>query len=313
MKKRFFLICAILLTGTIFVAACGSPKQANAGGEDAPRHVLLMGADSTSGASDTLLLLSFRDNLRQISALQIPRDLYLRLPNGEGKINSLLPFRDADAVVTTLERLLDLSIDGYAIASPAALAAAVDALGGIPFTAPFEMRYEDPSQGLSIQIPAGEQILRGQDFLGAWRYRSGYADGDLGRLRMQRELLGAAMRRLASEKNALTLWGVYRQISENVLTNLSKKDIISLCLPLCVGGDVKICFYTLPGDAVYLDGVSYFTMCRPATERLMQRIKGSPALVDRDLLGLGRGETMENVYFDPNMPFSEYVIGGKAQ
>ena len=301
MKKRIFFVCVILLVGVTLAMVFKSRKPMNAEEGNSLKHVLVMGTDRVSKAADTISLLSFEDNPRQITVLQIPRDLYLRMPDGERKINSLLPDQGGEAAVSILERLLDVSIDGYVIVSPEAAEAAVDALGGIPFSVPFEMRYEDPAQELFIHIPEGNTVLCGSDFLAAWRYRSGYRDGDLGRLAMQRRLLGAALERLASAKSIGALWRVYRQISENVLTNLSKSDIISLCLPFCSGGCADIRFFTLPGDAIYKDGVSYFVMCRPATERLMRRVKGDLALVDRDFLGLGSGEAMENVYFDPNL------------
>ena len=306
MKKVILLICAALTVGTISVGAFGFSKRMAEGKREAPAHILLLGTDQSSRSTDTIILLSLNEKAGQTSVLQIPRDLYLNTEAGERKINSLFAANGIDALVQTVEDLLDISVDGYAIASPEAIGEAVDELGGIPFSVPFEMRYEDPAQDLSIRVPEGAQVLNGKDFLAVWRYRSGYADGDMGRMKTQRDLLFAVARRLASERNVLTFWGIYRRISPNVLTNLTKSDIISLCLPFCRERRTEIHFYTLPGDALYQNGISYFVLCRPATARLMRRIKGTEVEVDRARIGLGSGTAMENVYYDPNMPIKEF-------
>ena len=309
MKKIVILICAGLAVFLLSVGVFVLGGQTEGDKDATPRRVLLLGTDRVSQSTDTILLLSLDDKTRQISFLQIPRDLYLRTESGGEKINSRFSAEGIDALVSSLERLFGVPIDGYAVATPEALAASVDALGGIRFRVPFEMRYEDPAQGLSISVPKGERVLNGEEFLSVWRYRSGYADGDLGRLKTQRELLLSVADRLASRRSAVTLWNVYRGISPNVLTNLSKSDIISLCLPFCMGGEWELRFYTLPGDSLYQNGTSFFVMCRPALERMMRRIAGESVSVDRDRIGLGDGEEMENIYFDPNTSFREFSRG----
>ncbi len=310
MRKIVIFICAAvagaLLSVGVFVFGRQTEEEANS----APKHVLLLGTDQVAHSADTILLLSLNDKAGQISILQIPRDLYLRTDSGERKINSLITAEGIDALVSTVEGLLGISVYGYAVATPEALASSVDRLGGIEFYVPLEMRYEDPAQGLSFRIPEGERTLDGEEFLAVWRFRSGYADGDLGRLRTQRNLLLSVARRLSSERNAMTLWGIYRGISSNVLTNLSKSDIISLCLPFCAGGERELHIYTLPGDSLYQNGVSYFVMCRSATERLMRHVAGGSVSVDRERIGLGDGEAMENIYFDPNTSFREFSEDG---
>ena len=48
------------------------------------------------------------------------------------------------------------------------------------FDVPVDMYYEDPSQGLSIDLEKGLQKLDGESAMGLVRYRYGYADADIG-------------------------------------------------------------------------------------------------------------------------------------
>ena len=56
------------------------------------------------------------------------------------------------------------------------------------------MYYNDPSQDLYIDLKAGTQTLTGEEAMGVARFRSGYADADLGRVQVQRELLKAILK-----------------------------------------------------------------------------------------------------------------------
>lgn len=78
-------------------------------------------------------------------------------------------------------------------------------MGGVTFDVPVEMHYNDPSQNLYIDLSAGEQKLDGAQAMQVMRFRSGYADADLGRVKVQRDFLAAALHQWASVKNAYKL------------------------------------------------------------------------------------------------------------
>ncbi len=86
----------------------------------------------------------------------------------------------------------------------------VDSLGGIEVVVPFHMVYKDPPTAtpppLYINIPEGKQILDGKQSLNFLRYRkgnkgkSGYIDGDLGRIKSQQEFLKSFIDKTLSHK-----------------------------------------------------------------------------------------------------------------
>ena len=72
-----------------------------------------------------------------------------------------------------VQTLLGFRPDFYVRIDYEAFIRVVDAVGGVEVYVPFHMRYDDPCQDLHIDIPAGLQVLDGEDALRFARYRRG--------------------------------------------------------------------------------------------------------------------------------------------
>jgi len=74
----------------------------------------------------------------------------------------------------------------------------VDTMGGVPMNIPFHMKYTDITDKppLYINIPPGEQVLDGELSVQFLRYRKGYREGDIGRVKAQQEFMKSAFKQM---------------------------------------------------------------------------------------------------------------------
>ena len=97
----------------------------------------------------------------------------------------------------------------------------VDSVGGIPITLPEQITYEADKI-----LPAGEQTLNGQQSEWFVRFRHGYAEGDIGRVKAQRIFLAAAMEKMLNMSQT-ELMSAMQKIYKNqwIATDLSLEQI----------------------------------------------------------------------------------------
>ena len=128
------------------------------------------------------------------------------------------------------------------------------------------MDYDDPVQDLSIHLKKGKQKLSGADIEGLLRFRSGYANADLGRIDTQQDFLKEAVKQKLSIKYIFKLPAVMRELKENFSTNLSTLDILTLAIDAKRANGLSS--YTLPGAPKYTGGVSFFVADEDAREQI---------------------------------------------
>lgn len=160
--------------------------------------VLLCGTDEDGMRTDTILLLTLDRNEGSIRLLSIPRDTYAPayyVP----KINSAYGAvgggeKGMEQLTEQVKNVVGFMPDGYALVNLSAFVEAVDLLGGLDFDVPMDMDYDDPDQNLFIHLKAGEQHLTGEQLMWVVRFRSGYANADIGRTEVQRAVMKTAMK-----------------------------------------------------------------------------------------------------------------------
>lgn len=203
-------------------------------GAGRPLNVLVMGSDVRTGdnavlggspevegmRSDTTLLVHVSADRSRADIASIPRDLLVDVPacalpdGGETAPQSGVMFNSAFAIggdtgrteyaaacaVRTVEQMTGVFVDDYVVVDFAGFAHMVDALGGVPMCLPEPVN--DRYAGLDL--PAGEQVLTGQQALAYARARKNVGDGsDISRIGRQQMLLGAMVRQVLA-KNLLT-------------------------------------------------------------------------------------------------------------
>ncbi len=151
--------------------------------------------DTTGSRTDTILLLHTPSGGGPTVMVSLPRDSYVEVPgSGMNKFNASYAIGGPELLVDTVEAATGLGVDGYVETGFGGFSSIVDALGGVEVDLPeaIEDSFAD------IDLPAGPQVLDGQDALGLVRTRKTDATGDLARVQRQRQLLGAIVERTAS-------------------------------------------------------------------------------------------------------------------
>lgn len=198
-----------------------SPETENLG-----YHALV---NSFDGLSDTLLLLRFNPENKKLKLLSIPRDTRT-LVEGHGvtKINAANakggPALSAQAVS---ELLNGVAIDRYIRINVQGVEKLVDALGGVTVYVPKDMKYQDDSQHLYINLKAGKHHLNGDQALQFLRFRYD-ENGDIGRIQRQQILMRALMEQALSPATLARMPKILSVIQSHIDTNLSIEELMAL-------------------------------------------------------------------------------------
>ena len=103
----------------------------------------------------------------------------------------------------------------------------IDALGGVTVNVPLDMRYQDDSQHLYINLKAGEQVLDGNKALQFLRFRYDI-HGDIGRVQRQQMFMRAFSEQVLNPATIARLPQILSVIQANVDTNLSVEELLAL-------------------------------------------------------------------------------------
>lgn len=184
-------------------------------------NLLLVGVNQ--GLTDTIMVASFDTKRKHVDLISVPRDTYYERKgfNGEAerKINAAYRKDIRNTAYAVSDVLEGMPIHCYAIVEYKGVATIVDSMGGVPMDIPKPMRYKDLSDKppLIIDIPAGQQILDGEHAVQFLRYRSGYREGDIGRVKAQQEFMKSAFKQMLS----FDLPKIARTIAKNVESDVT--------------------------------------------------------------------------------------------
>lgn len=241
-----------------------------------PVNVLILGVDridkSDKGRSDTIMLLSYNPGLKKANLISIPRDTRIKLDRyGYQKINAAYAYEDAEGSMRAVSDLLDIPVHYYVKIDYDGFIKLVDDLGGIKVDVPVNMDYDDDAGNLHIHLKKGEQVLNGEEALGLVRYRKGYLNQDLGRIKTQQLFVDAFIDKVTSPAMLLNANKILNTISDYVETNMTPAEILSYVDDAVkVGRDIKM--YTLPGDTQYIDNISYYIVNKDDVEEILKDV-----------------------------------------
>ena len=231
--------------------------------QDGVYTVLLVGNDDGNGNTDTILVGKLDTVRHSLNFVNIPRDTLINENWNIRKINAVYwtDINDGgngiDALRYQLKRLMGFDVDCYAVIDLNVFMDVVDAMGGVYFDVPQALDYEDPWQDLYIHIQPGYQLLDGYSAMGVCRYRSGYIDGDLGRINMQQQFLKACASQFTQLGKIPNIGKVVSLLSENMDTNMSAAYIAFFIRQALQCEKDNINFYTVPNISDTVNGYSY--------------------------------------------------------
>lgn len=245
-------------------------------------NVLVIG--QSQNLTDTLLVCSYDPKVQQVSMLSIPRDTFIgrnkNKAGGMDKINSLYQI-DPDKLVKKVNEITGLDIKYYVKVDTKGLRELVDSVGGIDFNVPIDMKYDDPSQDLHIDLKAGYQHLDGDKAEQVVRFRHNndgssypkeYGDQDLGRMRTQREFITEVIKQVVKAENFTKIDDYIKIASNNVETNFSLwtlKDYAPYALDFKTE---NIKSATLPGTPEKCNGLWFYVYNKKKTDDLVNEM-----------------------------------------
>lgn len=257
--------------------------------------VLILGVstDLDSQLTDTIMVASYNPNTQKANLLSIPRDSYTGKNTAKAtaslKINALYNYyRTPEKTLEAVNELTGLDIQYYVLVKTEALIQLVDAIGGVEFNVPIDMKYDDPTQDLHIDLKAGTQKLDGEKAEQVLRFRhsnpdkitgqmstypSEYGNDDFGRMRTQRDFISALLKQTLKPGNIFKLGEILEIAHKNVETNL-ELSYIKDYIPYAVEFNTdNLQTATLPGttpDMKDTNNVSIFVINKKLSTELIQ-------------------------------------------
>jgi LCP family protein required for cell wall assembly len=188
------------------------------------KNILIVGSDSrgdlapgqgtqgrgddfvTGQRSDTVILAHLYGDADQAQLVSFPRDAWVPIPSHvspdsgdvvpahEGKLNSAFFEGGPALLIDTIQDLTGVYVDHYMQIDFDGFQAMVDQLDGVEVCLPEAAKEKDSG----IDLPAGRQVIQGEQALAFVRQRKGLPNGDIDRIRRQQQFIGAIVRKVLS-------------------------------------------------------------------------------------------------------------------
>lgn len=250
----------------------GIGDENNVIAENKPMTILLMGVDTGSGSredqwvgnSDTMILVTVNPQTRETTIMSLERDILTNITqDGEtvqAKLNAAYAQGGAELAIKTIQDLMNIHIDRYAMINMKGLVQLVDKVGGITVNNPFDfdISIEENEPEYTAKIPPGRQEIDGEQALVYSRMRYQDPEGDYGRQKRQREVIEKIIKKVLTLDGLSNYQGIIEAVSDNMQTNISL-DTNSLMQLMGYRDALKnIRMEQLKGeDATLADGGSY--------------------------------------------------------
>ena len=213
----------------------GIGDENNVIAENKPMTILLMGVDTGSGSredqwvgnSDTMILVTVNPQTRETTIMSLERDILTNITqDGEtvqAKLNAAYAQGGAELAIKTIQDLMNIHIDRYAMINMKGLVQLVDKVGGITVNNPFDfdISIEENEPEYTAKIPPGRQEIDGEQALVYSRMRYQDPEGDYGRQKRQREVIEKIIKKVLTLDGLSNYQGIIEAVSDNMQTNIS--------------------------------------------------------------------------------------------
>ena len=213
-----------------------------------PITILLMGVDTGSkerketweGNSDTMILVTVNPETKKTTMTSLERDLLTDIEgSGQAKLNAAYAEGGADLAISTIQKVLDIDIDYYALINMQGMIDLVNAVGGIEVTNHFDF---------PISIAENEPEFQAKVD----------PDGDYGRQKRQREVIQKVVAKILKMDSIGSYKKILSAVSSNVQTSIELGDTDTLRSLMGYSDALKnIKSYQLAGSDAMINGGSY--------------------------------------------------------
>ncbi len=232
---------------------------------------------NTNGRSDAILIAHYDFDKKTVSVLTIPRDTAVQVPGYSiHKINAAHQFGGPELTQRTIEEVFGIHTDAYVTLHFEAFQQIVDAVGGVDINVKKKLDYDDNWALLHIHLLPGKQHLDGYKAMGYVRIR--HSDSDLMRAERQHEFVEALRDQIKSPMMLIKGANVLNSITDNLHTNLTYDQLITLAAWSKDLPKENITLATIPS----IEGPSYVTVNKKPSRKLIAQMffEGNEAAVN---------------------------------
>lgn len=240
---------------------------------------LLMGVDANSVKdykgirTDTMMLFRVNFDTGIINLLSIPRDTRVTIKGSLDKINHAHSFGGPDLTIKTVRDFLGIDLEYYVRVDYQVVKDIVNGIGGVELDVPFDMVYTaDPT--IPINIKKGKQILKGDKAHEFLRYRSGYPEGDIGRIKAQQYFMKELVKQTLDAKNIFKLPQLIETYFKNVETNIPMSVMLKGAASAKKIDTENLVTNTIPGYGKTIGDIDYWIYDREKTDAIVKDMFG---------------------------------------
>ncbi|AKP65335.1 transcriptional regulator [Levilactobacillus koreensis JCM 16448] len=197
-----------------------------------PISILLLGTDtgefgrSYKGRTDSMMIITVNPSTNKTTMTSIPRDTAVSIPGftdvAPSKINAAYDWGQAATTITTVQNMLNVPIDFYALINMGGMEKVINKIGGVNVTPTLSFTYEGYTFKKGVKLH-----MNGSRALAYSRMRYQDPLGDYGRQTRQREVLMALVKQSGSISTLLNQ-SFISSLSSQVQTDLTFSDLTSL-------------------------------------------------------------------------------------
>lgn len=228
------------------------------------------GATTEQNRTDTMILAKVNFDTGKVDILSIPRDSRVMVRGQLDKINHAHHFGGLKLAMKTTRDFLNLDIDYYVRVNFFSVKDIVDVLGGIEVDVPVQVDVAEDN----VHLKPGKQVLNGKQALQFARFRAGYAEGDMGRVKSQQLIIKALVKELTKPKNLAKIPEILDVVKKTVNTNIPFSTIAKSALKAGNLNVDKMNTQIVPGEPAYINNISYFIPNRSKLNTIVKEMFG---------------------------------------
>lgn len=235
-------------------------------------NILLLGVEQRAGMKgnlDSMIVLSLNPKTQTTKLISVPKETRALIVGKdlEGKINHAYTYGEANMVVDSLERLLDIELDFYVQMNLNGAADLIDSLGGITVNNELDFKVDE------VHFAPGEVHLSGAQALRYVQVNYDDPTGDVGLTARQQQVIEAIAEKGSREITLNKVELLLDFIGDNLKTNLDFQVIRDLAINYS-GVQNSVTSYMLQGNVENMDGIYYLTVPEEEIMKVNQWING---------------------------------------
>lgn len=259
--------------------ASGVTKERNVSNQiksKKPISILLMGTDTGAldrtykGRTDSMMVITLNPQNNKTTITSIPRDTAVSIPGFEddapSKINAAYSWGRAKTSITTVQKMLNIPIDFYALINMGGMKKVINEVGGVDVTPTLTFTYEGYTFTKGVKTH-----MNGAKALAYSRMRYDDPDNDYGRQKRQRSVLMALVKKSGSISTLLNQ-SFINSLASQVQTDLTFDNLTALAKNYR-DADKTVKETHLQGHGKELSGQDMEVMKKPELQRVTNFIR----------------------------------------